>query len=286
MALSAGNSVAIELGAGNGTFSAGAPVSLSGTVFPIAMVSGDFNRDGIPDLAVAYDLMVSSTADTGNLAILLGKGNGTFQTPVTIALAGVVRSLAAGDVNKDGKLDLIAGIQVSTGDQLAVFLGNGNGTFQSPSPIKTGTTAASVSVTDLNGDGNPDLLLGDCCGLSEATFMLGNGDGTFQTEHGFPSGPNPAYMALGSLNGSTKPDLAIAGNGNGHGTFVALRNNFPAAAAVVSAANSNGVAIAPSSLATAYGAGFGKRELRRAPPPRGPRPSAEVRSRSPIPPGP
>lgn len=250
-AVAGGNGSSILLGKGNGTFSAGATVTLAGTVFPIAVVTGDFNGDGKADLAIGYDLMATSTTETGNVAVLLGKGDGTFQAPVTVALAGTVRSLAAGDINKDGKLDLVAGVQTLTGDQVTVLPGKGDGSFGAPMTAKTVTSAPSMVVGDLDGDGNLDLLLGDCCGLSEATFMLGNGDGTFHAEQGFPSGPSPVAVALGSFTGGSKPDLAIAGTGNGHGTLVTLYNHF--AAAAVSNAASGTAPIAPGSLATAYG---------------------------------
>ncbi len=243
--------VTVGVGQGNGTFTQGATISLPGASSPVAILSGDFNRDGKADLAVIYDL-----ATGGALAILLGKGDGTFQAPAVIALPGYGRALAAGDLNKDGKLDLIAGVQETTGMQALVLLGNGDGTFQAPLANLTGTGLASISVVDVDGDGNPDLLLGDCCGLTEATYLLGKGDGTFQAEFAFPSGPNPSYFGVGDFNGDGKPDLAIAGNNHGHGTLVVLLNNFAStgAATVVSAANPNATAITPGSLATAYGA--------------------------------
>jgi uncharacterized protein (TIGR03437 family) len=241
--------VAVLQGQENGTFTPGATVPLPNSSSPIVILTADFNRDGKPDLAVGYDLQTG-----GALAILLGKGDGTFQAPAIVNLPGFVISLAVGDVNKDGKPDIIAGVQENTGDQVAVLLGNGDGTFQSPLTNQTAAGLPSISIIDLNQDGNPDLLLGDCCGLTEATYMLGRGDGTFAPEVHVLSGPNPSYIGWGNFTGRAKPDLAIAGNSTGHGTLVLLANNFTNASAVVSSANPGSKAIAPGSLATAYGA--------------------------------
>lgn len=189
-----------------------------------ALGTGDFNGDGKPDFA-------------------------------TIQLAAGPVSLAVGDVNKDGRPDLIAGIVTNSGPQVAVFLGKGDGTFQNPTAIATAAYLPSIAIVDFNGDGNPDLLLGDCCGLSEAVIMLGNGDGTFQQGTAFMSGPNPSYLAVADFDGDGKPDLAIAGKNNVGATLVVLRNATPsvAKAAVVSSANPAATAIAPNSLADAYG---------------------------------
>jgi hypothetical protein len=110
--------------------------------------------------------------------------------------------------------------------QVAVLLGKGDGSFQPPALIHTATSGESVVIADLNGDGKPDLLLGDCCGLAEATYLLGKGDGTFYAEAQFPSGPNPNLLAVADLFGGAKPDFAIAGKTTNQGTLVLVRNFF------------------------------------------------------------
>jgi uncharacterized protein (TIGR03437 family) len=249
-----GGQVSFLAGQGNGTFAAGtAAASVAGTVNPVALVTGDFNGDGKPDLAFAYGL-TSGTTYSGFLAIELGNGNGTFRSS-TISLAAGPVSLALGDVDKDGNVDLIVGLLTSLGPQIAVYLGKGDGAFQNPKAVATAAYLPSITVADFDGDGKPDLLLGDCCGLSEAVLMPGNGDGTFQPGTAFPSGPNPTYLAVADFDSDGKPDLAIGGKNNFGGTLVVLRNTTPsvAKAAVVSTANSSSGAIAPGSLAAAYG---------------------------------
>jgi uncharacterized protein (TIGR03437 family) len=250
--------VSILPGNGNGTFGAATnlpPPNSNSNFMPSAIVAGDFNGDGKPDLAVGYsnpnDLLQASS-----IVLLLGKGGGTFQSPVNISVPAGVVTLSAGDINNDGKLDLIANIISANSEQLAVLLGKGDGTFQAPALINTATSGTSVVIADLNGDGNPDLVLGD---QVEATFMLGNGDGTFQTETQFPSGPNPGYIAVADLLGDGKPDFVIAGKtaNLGPGTLVLVPNFFgttsSSTATIVSAANPAAVGVAPGSLATAYG---------------------------------
>jgi hypothetical protein len=89
---------------------------------PSAIVSGDFNGDGKPDLAVGYS-NPNDFLQASSIVLLLGNGDGTFQSPVSISLPASVVTVSAGDVNKDGKLDLIARIISANSEQLAVLLG-------------------------------------------------------------------------------------------------------------------------------------------------------------------
>jgi len=178
--------------------------------------AGDLNGDGKPDLIVAFGRTDGSPA--GGIAVLLGLGNGTFQQPAYIPLPGPIvtngstTALAVGDLNHDGALDIIAVTRNGISNQLVILLGHGDGTFRAPLLTATNTEPPMIVITDLDGDGNPDLVLADCCGLSEASYMYGNGDGTFRGEVQFPSGPDPKGIAVADFNGDGKPDLAIIGH--------------------------------------------------------------------------
>jgi uncharacterized protein (TIGR03437 family) len=265
--------VSVFLGNGDGTLQTGNPISLSSSFIPLSVAAGDLNKDGNADLIVA--LGASSQGQPGAIAVLLGNGKGTFQTPQVTALPGPIiqrtigaaatAGLAVGDLNGDGIPDVVTAINGATSNQVAVLLGIGNGSFKSAVPSNTGTSAPEILIRDMNGDGKPDLLLADCCGLSEASFLAGNGDGTFLAELRFSSGPNPAALATADFNGDGYLDIAIAGGLQmpSVGTLSVLYAPFssvglPPLATVVSAANSTGGAIAPGSLATAYGSDLAK----------------------------
>ncbi len=140
-------SVSILLGKGDGTFSAGTSFTLQFARGPGAgpgeVVVGDFNRDGKLDLAITpYD-------EIPGLAILLGRGDGSFQVPVIYPVDA--QNVAVADVNGDRIPDLVAGGR----DVSGYLLGNGDGTFQPEVPFST--QAGPVITADFNDDGKPDL---------------------------------------------------------------------------------------------------------------------------------
>lgn len=234
------SSIEVLLGNGDGTFKAAVNYSSGGeTAYSVAVA--DVNGDGKPDIIVANSCATGSTCIDGTVAVLLGNGDGTFRAAVSYGSGGqYATSVAVGDVNNDGKPDLVVanyytGSSNSTGS-IGVLLGNGDGTFQpAVSYASGGVGDNSVAVADVNGDGRLDLLAvnqGATVGSSNGTLgvLLGNGDGTFQ-----PAMVNPttgvsvdyfAQLAIGDFNGDGKLDVACgAGDflllGNGDGTFQA-----------------------------------------------------------------
>jgi uncharacterized protein (TIGR03437 family) len=188
-----------------------------GGLAAVCTLTGDFNGDGKPDLAVCGINTYASTFTPGAIGVLLGNGDGTFQNAMLTQVgspAGIPLAAAAADVNGDGKLDLVATVQSSTFVYtVAVLLGNGNGTFRALTPFTIPVSGSAVALRDLNGDGIPDLVVGDC-NVGESVYMLGNGDGTFQSPIYFSSGACVLGMSATSWNGDGVAGLAIAQKSN------------------------------------------------------------------------
>jgi len=195
--------VSVLLGNGDGTFQPA--VSYSAGEVPAALAVGDFNRDGKLDLAVVD---FSCGTPCGRVIVLLGNGDGTFQSPVSYDAGAQPISVAVGDFNGDGKLDLV--VANNSSSNVSVLLGNGDGTFKAPVNYSVPGDAVSVAVGDFNGDGIPDLVVAD----NNISLLLGNGDGTFRAAVNYPAGSSPNSEAVGDFNGDGRLDLAVADSGS------------------------------------------------------------------------
>jgi hypothetical protein len=199
----------VYLNKGDGTLLA--PATIDTPSSPGALAIGDLNGDGKPDIVLTNSPFATGTA--GNLLVYLGNGDGTFKTAVSYPAGYSSTGLAIADVNNDGKPDLVFGSedQTSTTATLNVLPGNGDGTFGTAitsSLTSTGTTY--LVVADFDGDGNPDVLVGQCCGLAFTFVSFGKGDGTFPTSYGLAPGVSSAFVAAPDVNGDKHPDIVIA----------------------------------------------------------------------------
>ena len=190
---------------------------------PISVAVGDFNGDGVPDLAVLSNY-APPFARAGTVTVLLGQGDGSFQGAGYFDVGFVSYSVAAGDFNGDGVVDLVV---TNVGQQnVSVLLGIGNGTFQAQHNFAAGRNPVAVALGDFNGDGALDLAVANSFPESEpnsVSVLLGNADGTFQPPQSFAVRRGPHSVAVGDFNGDGIPDL-VAGN-ESSGTVSVLINN-------------------------------------------------------------
>ncbi|HET9177651.1 MAG TPA: FG-GAP-like repeat-containing protein [Terriglobia bacterium] len=214
-------------------------ISYAAGINPVAIVTGDFNGDGKPDLAVV-NAGDGTTTNPGNVSILLGKGDGTFQAAVNYPAGQSPNSIAVGDFNGDGKLDLAVanqGIALQAIDgTVSILLGKGDGTFQAAVDYTAGKIPYSIAAGDFNGDGKPDLAVVNAANSQTATpidgdlsILLGIGDGTFQPAVDYQPCPSPVSVLLADLNHDGNLDVIALDQstaapsgvllGNGDGTF-------------------------------------------------------------------
>ncbi len=160
-ALNISNAV-VFLGNGDGTFQNAVTYATAAGAGVIA--AGDFNGDGIPDLAT-----LSSFSGSNTFSILLGNGDGTFQTHVDYATGNEPVSLTVADLNGDGKLDLA--ISEYTDNTVSVMLGNGDGTFEPKQDFAVGSGPGGILAADFNGDGRMDIATDDYLGNNVSVLL-------------------------------------------------------------------------------------------------------------------
>lgn len=222
----------VWLGTGDGMLLSRADQQIHGPSTAPAIAAADFNHDGKMDVAIAG-------ANDG-VDIFLGNGDGTFA--FAGAATGSGGSIATLDANGDGKVDIVT-VELSNSSEpkVTLVLGNGDGTFGAATTYAAGPYSAAVAVGDVNGDGNPDLMImsSNCssqdfvdphCGVGAIQTLLGLGHGVFG---GAPVGSEPvgghaAATVTVDLNGDGKNDLVVADQtnnvvsvslGKGDGTF-------------------------------------------------------------------
>jgi hypothetical protein len=176
---------------------------------PSAVAVGDFNRDGKLDLAVA-------NKGTNNVSIYLGRGDATFNPPVTYSAGPSPVAIAVGDFNRDGKLDLA--VANSGTNYISVLLGQGNGGFDPRTTFTVGTNPSSIAVGDFDNDNNPDLAVANS-GSGNVSVLFGRGNGSpplFEPARNFNAGDGPSSVTVGDYNNDSYLDLAVANKNSGN----------------------------------------------------------------------
>ena len=163
---STGNgSISALLGNGNGTFQSAVNTTVG--TRPRYFAAGDFNRDGKQDLAL------SQTSSDNNLRILLGNGSGGFSSQSTLSMGveAAPRGVISADFNADGYLDVA--VSSVAGDNVSIFLGSGDGNFNTRKVFAAGDAAYWMASADFDRDGLPDLAItNDSATSSSITLLL------------------------------------------------------------------------------------------------------------------
>lgn len=230
LAIANGSSAGVLLNSGGFQFAASQPFVPAAVGSSTDMVAGDFDGDGNQDLVVVGS-SVRGNLIIGSMAVLLGEGNGGFKTPTVNQLAAptTLHRIAAGDFNGDGKLDVVVTNMDDSSTTVGVFLGNGDGTFQTPSLITAGSKLTGVAVGDFSGHGHLDIAVtneGDGINPSTVSLLVGDGTGNFTLGTPVTVGVAPVALAAGDLNNDGKLDLVVANSGNGNpGSLSILMGN-------------------------------------------------------------
>jgi hypothetical protein len=228
--------VTVLWGAGNGTFRAATTVTLGSTdqsFTPVSIAAGDFNEDGVPDLAVLSNGIDQSGAQgQGEVAVLLGQPGGTFRVqapfdavalpPVALAAARLTDDNGDGRIDARDHLDLVVvGGFFGVPGEADLFRGRGDGTFDEPDSqdrFAAGDSPAGVLVTHLNddnGDGNindgdlPYLVIPNPSS-SGVTVLQGSASGALRTAFFAPAAGEPAAAAVDDFNRDGLPDVVTA----------------------------------------------------------------------------
>jgi len=207
VAVAGTGAVYVLLNDGTGSLAFAGEYPISGDGFEL--VAADINNDAKLDLCIAI-------TTTSRVGILLGKGDGTFSAvPDYDTTLYSPYGIAVGDLNKDGRLDLVVATSPPFGS-IAVALGNGDGSFMAPViyppslvPSQSDPSPGEVTLSDVNEDGNLDIVYA-IPGNSSVGVLLGDGAGNFFGPSEFPAGGGSLAVAVADLNQDAWPDIVTA----------------------------------------------------------------------------
>lgn len=212
--------VGVFINQGEKTFQRGQSLPVGSN--PIRVLGLDLDGDGDNDLATANTLFNFGVAD--NVSVLLNRGNGAFSTPRNYAVGSGPVSIAGGDLNGDGSVDLA--VVNSQSQSASILFNSGNGSMASAVHFTVAMFPASLALLDLDGDGDLDLAVGNASSQPEndsVPLFLNDGRGKFSRGASLPAGFNflPVDVKAGDLDGDGDMDLASA---NFWGSFSVFLN--------------------------------------------------------------
>jgi hypothetical protein len=197
----------------------GVPIEVDAGVGPTAVARGDFNGDGLADIAVA-------NTGLGRIGVLLGNGTGTFADMATYNTASGPQSIAIGDFDRDGIADLA--VACVNADVISLLFGNADGSFDGAVNVNVGDAPTDVLTSDLNHDGFLDLIVANSGVDNTVGVLLGGANGTFSAMTTTSTHAGPTKMVQGDFNRDGAIDIVVTNNsattidmltGNGNGTF-------------------------------------------------------------------
>lgn len=190
----------LMLGNGDGTLSNSVEGGFGFVIGTVAV--GDFNHDGILDVAAASANQINFPS--GRASVILGNGDGSFQPALPSKMRGTANAVGAADINHDGNLDLVT-------DGISVLLGQGDGTLSFLGGSRnTPAFGDTVDFADLNSDGNLDVIVNTSLNSgSNITVLLNKGDGSFRTPLVFNDGilSSVSQTGIADFNNDGKIDI-------------------------------------------------------------------------------
>lgn len=238
-------------GDGTGRFKAspGSPFQVDVSPHTHGIATGDFNKDGNPDL-------VTDSWGNDRIEILFGNYRHRFNEPGIFIKVGKhpYQRIRTADLNGDGNMDIVT--TNLDGNDATILLGNGKGSFHQPagSPFACGDSPFGVAIGDINGDGKPDLAIANSptitssnTGKDGLTILTGDGTGKFVIMPGSPfkTGKSPSRVAIGDINGDGINDIAVTNyNGNSITIFLMNRNTVASSYTISVGQKPDGIAIA------------------------------------------
>jgi hypothetical protein len=178
---------------------------LSDTQLAVAVTTGDFNRDGYPDVAVV-------TRFIGYVFIFLNTQDGGFADPLLFPVGDGPVAIASADFNNDEIRDLA--VANADSNNVSILLGIGDGTFQPARNVAVGSVPTGIVVEDFNEDNGEDFAVVNS-GSNNVSVVLGNGNGTFRTPVNYAVGNNPVALVVEDFFDHEVKDLAVANAGDG-----------------------------------------------------------------------